>query len=228
MKKKLSAVIAALAALLTSLFMTASTVSANDIRIILDGYDVYFDVAPQIISDRTMVPMRAIFEALSYNVEWNQVTEEIMAYGSQGTIGMKIGNYAINKNGEYIIIDTAPLIVNGRTLIPVRAISEVLGYTVTWDGSNGIIYIDSQNGLLSVDAAKEKVLSAYGGTWMGSTIGVAYSSTFEYNGKTYYSFSVKGYVDNHATTLTDVIIAADNSEMFEGRYNLQTGKLDRY
>lgn len=48
------------------------TANAKDIRILLDGNDVYFDVVPQIINDRTLVPMRAIFEALSYSVEWNQ------------------------------------------------------------------------------------------------------------------------------------------------------------
>lgn len=204
------------------------TANAKDIRILLDGNDVYFDVAPQIINDRTLVPMRAIFEALSYSVEWNQNTQEIKATGSQGTIEMKIGNYAITKNGQYIMTDIAPQVINNRTLIPIRAISEVLGYTVTWDGDNQIIYIDSQNKILSIDEAKQIVLSKYGGTWVGREIGAAHMYSFNYNGKDYYHFAIKGYVDNHSTTLNNVIIATDNSEMFDGEYNPQKGTVLRY
>ena len=99
------------------------TINANDIKVTVNEEQVYFDVSPQIINDRTMVPMRAIFESLGASVEWDAENSQIYAY----TEGMLI-NLSPNKiymtitNGEHLNIkylDSPPLIVNDRTLVPV-------------------------------------------------------------------------------------------------------------
>ncbi|MCL2839100.1 MAG: copper amine oxidase N-terminal domain-containing protein [Oscillospiraceae bacterium] len=113
------------------------------IRVILDGRTLQFDVQPTIINDRTMVPMRGIFEALGANVEWNEATRTVTATRGALTVQTTIGNNVITVNGVRTTMDVAPVIVSDRTLVPVRFISEAFGYDVEWDGVSRIVSIDS-------------------------------------------------------------------------------------
>ena len=119
------------AMLITSL--SAVTVSADEsIKVILDGKQLQFDVPPQTIEWRTMVPMRVIFEELGAEVYWEDSTQTITAYKGSTTIVMQIGNKMLTKDGQQIEMDVPPLEIDGRTLVPVRAISESLGCNVSW------------------------------------------------------------------------------------------------
>jgi len=113
------------------------------IRVILDGRVLQFDVQPTIINDRTMVPMRGIFEALGANVEWSEATRTVTATRGTLTVQTTIGNSVITVNGVRTAMDVAPIIVSDRTLVPVRFISEAFGYDVDWDGVLRIVSIDS-------------------------------------------------------------------------------------
>lgn len=119
----------------------------NNVTVNLCGKVLEFDVQPTIINDRTMVPMRKIFEELGANVEW--VGESKMIFATKGAkcILLQIGQPAMAikdfMTDEEIIIrlDTAPVIVDDRTLVPLRAVSEALDMNVDWDGETYTVYI---------------------------------------------------------------------------------------
>lgn len=116
-------------------------VAADGITVIVNGSVIEFDVPPQIIGDRTMVPMRGTFEALGAKVEW--VAELRLALATYGTtvISMCIGESSftvtnvMTNETKTIALDVPAQIVDGRTLIPLRAVSEALGKDVAWNGA---------------------------------------------------------------------------------------------
>ncbi|MBQ8835883.1 MAG: copper amine oxidase N-terminal domain-containing protein [Clostridia bacterium] len=111
----------------------------DDVTVKVNGVVIEFDVPPQIINGRTMVPMRKVFEVLGANVEW--VGEMRLAVATYKTtiISMRIDEYSfsltdvITGETEQISLDVPAMIVGNRTLIPLRAVSEALGKTVKWD-----------------------------------------------------------------------------------------------
>lgn len=139
MKKILSLLITALI-LFTSL---TSVHCEDDIKVLLDGNELAFDVPPQIADARTLVPMRAIFEALGAEVEWYGDAQVIAAEKGDTFITMKIGEGDISVNSEVVKLDVPPQIIDGRTLVPIRAVSESLDCDVQWDGENRVVSITS-------------------------------------------------------------------------------------
>ncbi len=117
--------------------------SEKNIRVILDGSEIEFDVPPQIINDRTMVPLRAIFEALGYEVSWNGETNTASAKKGGHKICLAENMYYISCTGSLYDCDTAPIIVDDRLLIPARAVAECAGCSVEWDEGNKIVSITS-------------------------------------------------------------------------------------
>ena len=108
----------------------------------LNGTPLAFDVPPQIIRDRTLVPMRQIFEEMGAAVDWAGDTQTITAVRDSIVITMQIGNPVMLANGEEIMLDVPPQIVMDRTLVPIRAVAEGLGANVAWDGENNTVEIN--------------------------------------------------------------------------------------
>ena len=137
--------------------MSFVTVHCEDnIKVILDGKTLEFDVQPQIIDERTLVPMRVIFEALGADVEWEEETQTINARRSDTDlfyISMRVGDKTIHKESvkanlptsNDIELDVPPMIIDGRTLVPVRAVSECFGCKVEWDGESQTVIIESNS-----------------------------------------------------------------------------------
>ena len=141
MKKLLAFVMASVITL-----STTAVFAADEVAVKIDGKDLATDVPAQIIDDRTMVPMRAIFETLGANVQWAQDSQAIFATKGAKLIVMKIGVKAlastvIGGESQTTELDVAPQIVDDRTLVPVRAISEALDCTVDWNGETRTVTI---------------------------------------------------------------------------------------
>jgi len=137
--------------ILFSFGITATSVIAEEpIRVLLNGEELAFDVAPQIIDGRTMVPMRTIFEALGAVVSWDSGTQTITATQDDIVIIMQIGSEIIRINGEEIALDVPPVLVGGRTLVPVRAVAEGLDADVEWDGAARAVIITKQEQIQTV------------------------------------------------------------------------------
>ena len=114
---------------------------SKDISVIYDGEKINFDVPPEIIDNRTMVPMRAVFEAFGAKVKWDGETRTIAAKRKSKTIGMTIDSCDMTKNDKVYTSDVAPVIKDGRTLIPIRALSELLELDVDWNSEKQTVTI---------------------------------------------------------------------------------------
>lgn len=109
--------------------------------VFINGQQLLFDVSPVIENERTLVPLRAIFESLGAEVAWDEYTQTITAVKGTNTIRIQIGNITAQKNNEPIELDVPAKIINGRTLVPLRFVSEALGADVKWEGSSQTITI---------------------------------------------------------------------------------------
>lgn len=103
------------------------------ISVSLNGSKIGFDVQPQIINDRTMVPLRSIFEALGATVEWDETTQQVTATKNKTLIKLKINEETMYVNDTSVHLDSPACLIEGRTLVPVRAISEALNCQVGYD-----------------------------------------------------------------------------------------------
>ncbi len=96
---------------------------------------------PVIINDRTLLPVRAVVEEIGGTVGWNGETQEVTLSHEQNTILLTIDSTTAYLNGAAQILDTAPTIINDRTMLPIRFIVESFGYTVDWDGDTQAVTI---------------------------------------------------------------------------------------
>lgn len=107
----------------------------NDIKIKINNELQVYDQNPLIIDGSTMVPMRGIFEKLGANVTWNKAEQIIDAERGSLNIRLAIGWDGAYIGQEEVKLDTAPQMINGRTLVPLRFVSEALGADVEWNGA---------------------------------------------------------------------------------------------
>lgn len=113
------------------------------ITVMVKGETVQFDQKPVIMNGRTLVPVRYVVEKLGYNVEWDGSTQTVYIQNSDvENIAVFDSNLKVVVNNELVEFDVKPVIINGRTLIPIRAVAEKIGCTVDWDGELQVVYID--------------------------------------------------------------------------------------
>lgn len=103
------------------------------VSVTVDGLPVAFDVSPVIRNGRTLVPFRAIAEALNVKVNWDGSTRTVSATDGKTSIRLQIGNKTAYRNGEPIPLDVPPQVVNGRAMLPLRFFSEAFACKVAWD-----------------------------------------------------------------------------------------------
>ena len=110
-------------------------------KILLDGRYLTFDQPPVNRSGRILVPMRAIFEALGANVDWDKDNRKVTGTAKESKIQLVIGDSTAYINDKPVLLDVPAVIENGRTLVPVRFISESLDAEVDWDGNKKTVII---------------------------------------------------------------------------------------
>ncbi|MBC7766028.1 MAG: hypothetical protein H7Y41_06035 [Hyphomonadaceae bacterium] len=111
------------------------------ITVLVNQKPVQFDQQPVIENGRTLVPMRAIFEAMGVKIDWDEKTKTVIAMKDDIKIEVKIDSNIFLKNNTPQTLEVAPKIIGGRTMLPVRAIVEALGAEVNWDGDKRTISI---------------------------------------------------------------------------------------
>lgn len=145
---------AATAVALTAL--PGCTAVAKDVNIVIDGEELNLDVAPQIIDGRVMVPIRGVLENLGALVKWDDETQTVSARKNSKTVSLEIGSNDVtldksetNDDGsaktETIQTDVAAQLVSDRTLVPLRVISEAMGYSVDWNDETYTVSITTDN-----------------------------------------------------------------------------------
>ncbi len=109
-------------------------------RVVVNGKVLELDVEPVVLEGRTLIPMRALFEALGKEVTWNDSLKK----ASAGTeIEFFVGSRNAKVNGEEKTMDVAAMIVDGRTMVPLRFVAENLSYDVKYDNLNRTAVINS-------------------------------------------------------------------------------------
>ena len=140
--------------MLVSVF-TFSIGATDGITVVLDGEVVTFDVPPQIINGRTMVPIRAVFEALGATLDWNASTRTATATIDDYVVKCTIDSKVLTVCGEETMMDVVPVIVGGRTLMPLRFAAEAFGCTVSWYGTASTAVISSEGFSLGGDTSEQ-------------------------------------------------------------------------
>ncbi len=107
----------------------------------IDGQTVNLDVAPVIINARTMVPVRFIGEAFGAEFFWDEATRKVTYAQGKSKIEIYVNKKIARVNGKNITLDTAPVIIEGRTLVPLRFVSEHMDGLVEWDGATQAVII---------------------------------------------------------------------------------------
>jgi len=141
MKKKMILIIFLLLALI--IFSPGADASGQDaVQVKVNGQLMLFDVNPVIDSGRTLVPVRGIFERMGAEVKWDAVTRTVAATRGELKIKLQIDNTGADVNGKPVVLDVPAKIVDGRTLVPVRFISESIGAKVDWNAQSRTVLID--------------------------------------------------------------------------------------
>lgn len=135
-------------------FYGKASISKN-VRVKLDEKLLNFDVPPMIINSRTLVPFRVILEALGAEVGWNGDTRIVSAIKDNLNIKLRIDSKEVLINNKKADLDVPAMIIDGRTMIPARFISEKLGYTVDWDGDTRTVKITTPSTYDRKDSDKE-------------------------------------------------------------------------
>lgn len=122
--------------LLLVISVSSTVFAQNDkLTVTLDGAPIAFDVEPQLINDTTMVPFRAIAEALGASVMWNDTDRSVLFTKADSVAMLQIDNPKLFLGSDDIVeLETPPVIVSDRTMVPLRAISESFKISVDWNG----------------------------------------------------------------------------------------------
>lgn len=145
------------------LTLTATVFAGDDdIMVIVGNKEAVFeDQKPIIYEGRVLVPVRGVFELLvqsdnkaeNFVVSWDEKTSTVTIKNKWYTVTAKAGDSTFTANGKTIKPDVAPQIINGRFMLPLRAISEAVDTTVEWDEDKRVvkIYYEILVGIEKVD-----------------------------------------------------------------------------
>jgi hypothetical protein len=103
------------------------------------GRPVVLEAAPIILNSRTLLPIRAVVEAVGGTIAWEALAQKVTIVRNDKTLELWIGRNVADLNGQSISIDSdskvVPIIMNGRTLLPLRFVAEALALDVQWDAT---------------------------------------------------------------------------------------------
>lgn len=182
MKKFISSIIVVMSCFL--IFGMVGVASAETApKIFVDGSQLNTDVDPVITQGTTLVPVTVLSLGLGYNVQWDNQKKEIQIKDSKIntnivlTMGQKIG-YVNNESYEML---QAPTIIKGRTMVPLRFVTEILGFSLQWKQADKEIYLTSPVKLPEVTepTTPAKQTAEINGVTvdMDSTIHISYTGT---------------------------------------------------
>lgn len=131
-------------ALGAALFCCTTAFAHPPITVYVNGTALSFDQPPIIREERTLVPMRAIFQALGASVSWDEPTQTVTAVSGTDVILFRVGEKGLYKNDALVYTMPVPAqIMNDRLLVPLRAVAESMGASVGWDGVDYVVEITS-------------------------------------------------------------------------------------
>ncbi len=110
----------------------------------VDGVSQAMEAVPIKENGRTLLPIRAVMEAFDASVLWNGEEESVTITRKETEVKFWIGSTTIYRNGEKYLLDTAPVIRNGRSYLPVRFVAESVGLSVDWNEATQTVIIEGE------------------------------------------------------------------------------------
>lgn len=147
------------------------------------GRILAFDYPPVVENDRTLVPMRFLFEFLGDTVTWDEETQTATAQSEGGTVTFGIDNVLASVNGKTVTLDVPARLISGKTYVPLRFLTENLGYKVIWDDLKRIAYVVDKQTIMT---QRTDVQCTINGLWVES---------FAIDGNLYIPVDVLDYYD---------------------------------
>ena len=147
-----------------AVFATCTATAFAAPSIIVNSNTLATDQEPVIVDSRTLVPMRAIFEALGCEVKWDADSKTVHAQKDLQYLSLAIGEDTLYTSKDTITLDVPAQIINGRTMVPLRAVSEALQATVSWDAATETVTI--QSAILMLQKPTLKIKMAYHWIWL--------------------------------------------------------------
>lgn len=129
---------------ITSAFLAASLclpVLAQPILAKLDGRALQFDQPPVMMGGRVMVPLRGIFESLGANVRFEAASQKIHATRGSNVVELTLGSTQASVDGKSVNLDSPAATIGGRTMVPLRFVSEALGTEVRWQEATQTVFL---------------------------------------------------------------------------------------
>ncbi|MCL5037950.1 MAG: copper amine oxidase N-terminal domain-containing protein [Chloroflexi bacterium] len=143
MSKKLFLTVIGVLVLFITLTPVTGSWAQDRIQVTVDGDPLLFDQPPVMIYGSVMVPMRGVFERLGAKVKWDGPTRTITANRGDTEIILPLGGTRASVNGEGRTLATPALSIGGRTMVPLRFVSEALNANVQWVAITRTVVITS-------------------------------------------------------------------------------------
>jgi hypothetical protein len=146
-KRPLLVALTGLPLLLSSLATAPAASAAAPVQVILDGRTLALSPAPTIMDDRTLVPLRGVFESMGAQLEWQQETQTVVVTRGDRYLRLRIGHRLTCLNRECTAgatLDVPAQLIDDRTFVPVRFIAQAMGVGVTWDNDRRAVVIDTK------------------------------------------------------------------------------------
>lgn len=144
MKRRLvSLLIVTLFGSIFSLTASAASKPPTFVSVVMDGKKIWFPDAQAFIDEngRTLVPVRFVAESLGAKVGWESKTQTVPITRDVQSIVLTINQNVVQVDGEAVTLDTKAILSGGRTFVPLRFVSEVLGALVDWDDPTDTVVI---------------------------------------------------------------------------------------
>ena len=197
MKKKFSI---SMLTVITAMVMLFSCVAnaARPIKVLVGGEKIESDVAPIIVEDRTMLPVRAVFEAIGAKVDYVAEEQKVIATKGDITVEFVINSNVMKINGEEKELDVPAMIKDDRTLVPIRACAEAFDLKVDWNGNTNTVRIKKSVSLESETNIAKYTYDENGNRVYGEDVNGGWAKcAYDENGNEIYYENSNGYWVKH-------------------------------
>lgn len=155
MKKHLGKLLLAPVLLISLFFSNFQAHASTNINVTINGQVLYSDQPPILENGRVLVPMRTIFEVVGAEVEWNPKTQAVKATKGSTVIVLPLNSNQATINERKNSLDVPAVSINGRTLVPLRFVSEALGCQVEWKSAQSLVLINYNEGEIIIPASTQ-------------------------------------------------------------------------
>ena len=130
--------------ILSAVFCT-NAFAYEGVNLNINGKDITSEVAPRLINERTMVPVRAILEEIGASVNWNEEQRTVTAEKGNIKFSMALDEDFYTVNGKVVSMDSKAVVVKNRILVPARYVAQAFGLKVEWNSDEKTVYINEVN-----------------------------------------------------------------------------------